>query len=112
MPGLPVFLSYPPTDMIIHGVDRDVRLTLNINVWVYLVDGRDWTGSGLWPRLCLQNHSRLLPGTHGRCGGTVAALGATGGFTLPVMFGLVVDLLGIHSACFMLLYGTYPSAWA
>ncbi|MDX1695149.1 MAG: hypothetical protein R3208_15390, partial [Ketobacteraceae bacterium] len=32
-------------------------------------------------------------------------LGAMGGFTLPVLFGLAVDFIGIHTACFMMLYG-------
>ena len=35
----------------------------------------------------------------------MATLGAMGGFTLPILFGLSVDLIGIHTACFMLLYG-------
>lgn len=100
------FLSYPPTDMIIHGVDRDVRLTLNINVWVFtslmVVIG---LAQGFGRASVYKIIHDYYPEHMGSVGGTVAALGATGGFTLPVMFGLVVDLLGIHSACFMLLYG-------
>lgn len=41
----------------------------------------------------------------GAAGGMVAAIGALGGCTLPLMFGLSQDILGIHTACFMLLYG-------
>ena len=40
----------------------------------------------------------------GSIGGFVAAIGALGGCTLPIAFGLVVDIMGIYSACFMLLY--------
>ena len=41
----------------------------------------------------------------GSVGGTVAAIGALGGCTLPIAFGLIEDAVGIHSAVFMLLYG-------
>jgi NNP family nitrate/nitrite transporter-like MFS transporter len=38
-------------------------------------------------------------------GGAVAAIGALGGFSLPILFGVAADLTGIRSSCFMLLYG-------
>ncbi|MCH8537319.1 MAG: MFS transporter, partial [Alkalimonas sp.] len=40
----------------------------------------------------------------GSVGGTVAALGALGGCTLPIAFGAAQDALGIASASFMVLY--------
>ncbi|WHI44666.1 hypothetical protein QT397_04145 [Microbulbifer sp. MKSA007] len=46
-----------------------------------------------------------FPAHMGSVGGTVATIGALGGFTLPVLFGIAQDLVGIHSAAFMLLYG-------
>jgi len=41
----------------------------------------------------------------GSVGGVIAAVGALGGCTLPIMFGLAVDIIGVYSATFMLLYG-------
>ena len=41
----------------------------------------------------------------GSVGGTVAMIGGLGGFTLPILFGLAVDMIGVYSASFMLLYG-------
>jgi NNP family nitrate/nitrite transporter-like MFS transporter len=32
-------------------------------------------------------------------------VGGLGGFLLPIMFGAILDRLGINSSCFMLLYG-------
>jgi len=32
-------------------------------------------------------------------------VGALGGFVLPIIFGIVLDWLGINSSCFMFLYG-------
>ena len=34
----------------------------------------------------------------------VGVLGGLGGFTLPIMFGVVSDFTGVRSSCFMLLY--------
>ena len=31
--------------------------------------------------------------------------GGLGGFLLPIMFGILLDLIGVPSSCFMLLYG-------
>jgi nitrate/nitrite transporter NarK len=38
-------------------------------------------------------------------GGIVGLAGGLGGFLLPILFGIILDLLGIYSSCFMLLYG-------
>jgi NNP family nitrate/nitrite transporter-like MFS transporter len=37
--------------------------------------------------------------------GIVGMVGALGGFVLPIIFGIVLDWLGINSSCFMFLYG-------
>lgn len=42
----------------------------------------------------------------GAVSGVVGLAGGLGGFVLPIMFGALMDLTGIHSSCFMLLYGT------
>jgi NNP family nitrate/nitrite transporter-like MFS transporter len=37
--------------------------------------------------------------------GIVGLAGGLGGFVLPIMFGALVDLTGVRSSAFMLLYG-------
>ena len=37
--------------------------------------------------------------------GIVGLAGGLGGFALPILFGVLVDLTGIRSSAFMLLYG-------
>ena len=37
--------------------------------------------------------------------GIVGMAGGLGGFLLPIMFGGLLDWLGVNSSCFMLLYG-------
>ncbi|QNM95158.1 MFS transporter [Chitinimonas koreensis] len=42
----------------------------------------------------------------GAVSGIVGLAGGLGGFVLPILFGLLLDLTGIRSSAFMLLYGT------
>lgn len=100
------FLSYPPTSMTIHGVDRDVHLDIEINVWVFsLLIFIIGIAQGFGRASVFKIIHDYYPHQMGGIGGIVAALGALGGCTLPVAFGFIVDSVGIHSACFMLLYG-------
>jgi NNP family nitrate/nitrite transporter-like MFS transporter len=46
-----------------------------------------------------------FPQNMGIVTGIVGLVGALGGFVLPVLFGAILDWLGINSSCFMLLYG-------
>lgn len=100
------FLSYPPTQMSIQGVERVVHLKLEISVGVFtvllLVIG---IAQGFGRASVYKTLHEYYPNHMGLVGGTVAACGAAGGFSLPVFFGLAVDWLGIHSASFMVLYG-------
>jgi NNP family nitrate/nitrite transporter-like MFS transporter len=42
----------------------------------------------------------------GAVSGIVGLAGGLGGFVLPILFGVLLDLTGIRSSAFMLLYGT------
>ncbi len=100
------FLSYPPTTMTIHGINKDVELTIEVNVWVFtaliFIIG---IAQGFGRASVYKVIHDYYPNQMGSVGGVVAAIGATGGFTLPIMFGVAVDIVGIYSVCFMLLYG-------
>ena len=100
------FLSYPPTSMTIHGVKHDVHLDIAINVWVFsvliCVIG---LAQGFGRASVFKMIHEYYPDNMGRAGGIVSAIGALGGFTLPILFGMAVDFLGFYSASFMLLYG-------
>ncbi len=100
------FLSYPPTTMTIHGVDKEVELFIELNVWIFtlllLVIG---LAQGFGRASVYKLINDYYPEQMGSVGGMVAMLGALGGCTLPILFGLAVDIAGVYSACFMLLYG-------
>ncbi len=100
------FLSYPPTTMTIHGVDKDVHLNIEINVWLFsLLIFIIGIAQGFGRASVYKIIHDYYPTQMGSVGGFVAAIGALGGCTLPIAFGLAVDIIGIYSACFMLLYG-------
>jgi hypothetical protein len=40
----------------------------------------------------------------GVVGGIVGLIGGLGGFTLPIMFGVAADAVGVRSSCFMLMF--------
>ncbi|MFQ3189222.1 MAG: NNP family nitrate/nitrite transporter-like MFS transporter [Paraglaciecola sp.] len=100
------FLSYPPTTMIIHGVNKDVKVSFEVNVWLFtfliFVIG---IAQGMGRASVYKIIYDYYPNHMGSIGGVVGAVGALGGCTLPIMFGLAVDIIGVYSACFMLLYG-------
>ncbi|WP_308367332.1 MULTISPECIES: MFS transporter [unclassified Microbulbifer] len=100
------FLSYPPTSMTIHGIERDVQIELEVGIELFtlliLVIGiAQGFGRASVYKIVYDNYPRYM----GSVGGAVATIGALGGFSLPVMFGIAQDIVGIHSAAFMLLYG-------
>ncbi|SDZ97871.1 MFS transporter [Microbulbifer marinus] len=100
------FLSYPPTSMTIHGVDRDVHLNIEVGIELFtlliLVIG---IAQGFGRASVYKIVYDKYPQHMGSVGGAVATIGALGGFSLPVLFGMAQDIVGIHSAAFMLLYG-------
>lgn len=99
------FLCYPPTTMIIHGIEKDVHFNIDMPIWLFtvlicIIGLAQGLGRASVFKV-LHNH---YPDRMGSVGGIVGAIGGIGGFTLPVAFGLVQDLLGIRTGAFMVLY--------
>jgi len=100
------FLSYPPTTMVIQGVEKNVNLHIEVNVWaftflIFTIGIAQGFGRASVYKIIYQHYPKQM----GSVGGTVAMVGALGGCLLPIMFGLAVDFIGVYTACFMLLYG-------
>jgi NNP family nitrate/nitrite transporter-like MFS transporter len=100
------FLSYPPTTMTIHGTDRDLVLNIYMPVWLFtgllFVMG---VAMGFGKASVFRLIYDYYPKHVGAVGGAVGLIGALGGFSLPILFGLASDMTSINSSCFMLLYG-------
>jgi NNP family nitrate/nitrite transporter-like MFS transporter len=99
-------MSYPQTALTIKTVTGPVTIDLSLNVWVFtallFVVGIAW---GFGKASVFKFLSDEYPDNIGVVSGIVGLAGGMGGFLLPIMFGALIDLTGINSVVFMLLYG-------
>lgn len=99
-------LSYPPTDFTIHAIDGPLTFHLGLNVWGFtalvLVMGIAMACGGASVFKYIADD---FPDHIGAVSGVVGLAGGLGGFILPILFGALVDLSGVRSSCFMLMYG-------
>ncbi len=99
-------LSYPQTQLTIQTVTGPQSFTIGLNVWVFtalmFIMGVAWA---VGKASVFKYLSDEYPKNIGVVSGVVGLAGGLGGFLLPIMFGALVDLTGIRSSCFMLMYG-------
>jgi NNP family nitrate/nitrite transporter-like MFS transporter len=99
-------LSYPQTEMVIQTTKGEMSLHLGLNVWVFtallFTLGIAW---GFGKASVFKYISDEYPHNIGVISGIVGLIGGLGGFALPILFGAIVDITGINSGIFMLMYG-------
>lgn len=106
-------LSYPPTDYVVHGIDGDVRFTLEMSlpVFVALIFTLGFFMS--LGKAAVYKHIPVYYPMHvGAVGGVVGMIGGLGGFILPLTFGVLNDLTGIWQSSFMLMFVIAAAALA
>ncbi|MBS0317248.1 MAG: MFS transporter, partial [Proteobacteria bacterium] len=99
-------LSYPQTDFAILTATGQKTFHLGLNVWMFtallFVLGVAWAfGKASVFKYISDEYGANI----GVISGVVGLAGGLGGFVLPILFGMLVDLTGIRSSAFMLLYG-------
>jgi len=98
-------LSYPPTDYIVHGMKGDIVFTLAIGPVAFMlllfVLG---IFMSLGKAAVYKHIPEYYPNNVGAVGGVVGMIGGLGGFLLPLTFGMLLDLTGLWTSCFMLLF--------
>jgi MFS transporter, NNP family, nitrate/nitrite transporter len=99
-------LSYPRFDLTFHTVTGPKTFNILVAPWIFtpllFVMGISFAfGMASTFKYVADD----FPENMGVVSGIVGLAGGLGGFLLPIMFGLLVDLLGVRSTCFMLLYG-------
>ncbi len=98
-------LSYPPTDYVVHGMKGDIVFTLAIGPVAFMlllfVLG---IFMSLGKAAVYKHIPEYYPNNVGAVGGVVGMIGGLGGFLLPLTFGMLLDLTGLWTSCFMLLF--------
>lgn len=106
-------LSYPATDYAVAGVAGEIRFNLTIPLWLFVsltVVLGFFMSLG---KAAVYKHIPIYYPEHvGSVGGVVGMVGGLGGFVLPIAFGIMNDLIGVWTSCFMLLTGIIAVALA
>jgi NNP family nitrate/nitrite transporter-like MFS transporter len=99
-------LSYPQTQFTIQTVDGPATFHIGLNIYLFtllmFVLGIAWA---FGKASVFKYISDEYPDNIGTVSGIVGLAGGLGGFVLPIMFGALVDITGIRSSAFMLMYG-------
>ncbi len=99
-------LSYPQTDYVIHGIDGPIAFTTSMGLVPFVITIFVLGFFMSLGKAAVYKHIPVYYEDHvGVVGGTVGMVGGLGGFFLPVTFGVMSDLTGIWTSCFMLLFG-------
>lgn len=99
------FLSYPATDYTIQGIEGPItfNLTISLPIFVALTVALGFFMS-LGKAAVYKHIPVYYPDHVGSVGGLVGMIGGLGGFVLPISFGIMNDLIGVWTSCFMLLF--------
>jgi len=100
------FLSYPQTDFTIHTVNGPKQFHIGLNPALFTVIMFSMgiafaIGKASVFKYISDDYSHNI----GVVSGIVGLAGGLGGFILPIMFGALVDLTGVRSSAFMLMFG-------
>jgi NNP family nitrate/nitrite transporter-like MFS transporter len=99
------FLSYPATDYVVHGIDGPIAFTLAIGVVPFTILTFALGFVMSLGKAAVYKHIPVYYPDHvGSVGGLVGLIGGLGGFVLPIAFGVMNDLTGVWTSCFMLLF--------
>ena len=100
-------LSYPQTDLVVQTTMGPKSMNIGLNATLFTVI---LFGVGIAMAVGKASVFKFIadefPNDIGAVSGAVGLAGGLGGFFLPIMFGALVDLTGVRSTSFMLLYGT------
>ena len=99
-------LSYPQTQFTIQTVSGATTFHLGLNVYAFTAIMAVLGVAMAFGKASVFKYiSDDYPGNIGAISGIVGLAGGLGGFILPIMFGALMDLTGIRSSAFMLMYG-------
>ena len=99
-------LSYPQADFTVTTTTGPQTFHLGLNVYMFTILMFILGIAFAFGKASVFKYvSDDYPGNIGTISGIVGLAGGMGGFILPIMFGALMDLTGIRSSAFMLMYG-------
>ena len=99
-------LSYPQTDFTIQTVNGTSTFHIGLNVYAFTFLMAILGVAFAFGKASVFKYiSDDYPSNIGTISGIVGLAGGLGGFVLPIMFGALMDLTGVRSSAFMLMYG-------
>jgi NNP family nitrate/nitrite transporter-like MFS transporter len=107
------FLSYPATRYVVDGIRGPIefRIALGFLPFTMFTFALGFFMS-LGKAAVYKHIPVYYPGHVGSVGGIVGLIGGLGGFALPIAFGMMNDLVGVWTSCFMLLFALVATALA
>ena len=98
-------LSYPKTDYIVHGIEGPISFSASTGL-VPFVSLTFVFGSfmSMGMAAVFKHIPAYYPEHIGAVGGLVGMIGGLGGFVMPLAFGVMNDITGIWTSCFMLMF--------
>ena len=99
-------LSYPQTDFVIQTTKgpQTFHIGLSATMFTVLVFGVG-VAMAVGKASVFKFIADEFPTNIGAVSGVVGLAGGLGGFLLPIMFGALLDITGVRTSAFMLLYG-------
>ena len=100
------FLSYPQTEFTVHTVSGPKQFHVGLDPTLFtIIMFTMGIAFAIGKASVFKYISDDYPGNIGVVSGVVGLAGGMGGFILPIMFGALVDLTGVRSSAFMLMFG-------
>lgn len=97
-------MSYPATDYTVAGINGPIAFNITIPLWAFVSLTIVLGFFMSLGKAAVYKHIPVYYPNHvGSVGGIVGLIGGLGGFFLPITFGIMNDLIGIWTSCFMLL---------
>ncbi len=98
-------MSYPETSYVVEGIDGPIEFTIEVNLTFFVILSIVLGFVMSLGKAAVYKHIPVYYPDHvGSVGGLVGMIGGLGGFVLPIVFGMMNDLIGVWTSSFMLMF--------
>lgn len=98
-------LAIPAGQYLVQGIDGPVALTFALAPWAFIaITFVLGFAMSLGKAAVFKHIPTYYPSNVGAVGGLVGMIGGLGGFVLPLLFGLLNELTGMWTSCFMAMF--------